>query len=70
MDYRANPRQYFEITKVSRQKNKVTVEDKALGLVFEIYGPDGEWDTVEIYNNYFIRFIYVNKRAVVIEFME
>ena len=25
---------YFEITKIGHQKNKVTVEDKSLGLVF------------------------------------
>ena len=52
---------HFEITQIGPEKNKVTVEDKAIGLVFEIYSPDCEWDTVEIYNNYFIRFIYANK---------
>ena len=61
---------HFEITQIGSKKNKVTVEDKAFGLVFEVYSPDGEWDTVEIYNNYYIRFIYTNKPAVIIEFME
>jgi len=70
MSHTFNPKQHFEITQIGPKKNKVTVEDKALGLVFEIYSPDSEWDKVEIYNNYFVRFIYVNKPAVVIEFME
>ena len=63
-------KKYFEITQIGPQKNKVTVEDKALGLVFEVYSPDGEWERVEIYNNYSLRFIYANKPDVVIKFME
>ena len=65
-----NPKQHFEITHVSAQKNKVTVEDKAFGLIFEVYTADEDWEAVEIYKNYNLRFTYTNKPAVVIEFME
>jgi hypothetical protein len=48
----------------------VTVEDEAFGLIFEVYSPKGEWETVEIYNNYFVRFTYADKPDAIIEFME
>ena len=65
-----NPKQHFEITQISPQKNKVTVEDKAFGLIFEVYTPDGDWEAVEIYKNYYLRFTYTNKPAFIVEFME
>jgi hypothetical protein len=61
---------HFIISQIGPQKNKVTVEDDAFGLVFEVYSPNGEWETVEIYNNYFVRFTYADKPDAIIQFME